>query len=134
MIQLAIVTELRARIAAMTSNTTACSPTSTRCALPSEKLDRDAKTCIRFKDVTVLRQSNYGHLRRHTQTRVVVGTERRTERETIGTSESTSTYGWSWSQERGHAASSAFLPRLQPRSHSKTPSSLSPFKVKRIQQ
>ena len=53
----------------------ACSPTSTRCTLPSEELDRDAKTFVRFKDVTVLRQSIIGHLPRHTQTRVVVGTE-----------------------------------------------------------
>ena len=45
-----------------------------------EELDRDAKTCVRFKDVTVLRQSIIGHLRRHTQMRVVVGTERRTKR------------------------------------------------------
>ena len=61
------------------------------------------KLFVRYKEVTVLQQSIIGHLRRHTQTRVVVGTERRTERQPMGTSESTSPYGWSWNEERGHA-------------------------------
>ena len=57
----------------------------------------------------MLPHSIIGHLRRHTQTWVVVGTERRAERQTMGVSESTGPYGRSWSEERGMMATSGLL-------------------------